>query len=160
LYSATQRDSTNAFHSNAASAVVFCVWGQAPALSADKPAVRLEFRRAHTKPAKDLEEATVPKTGEKIYLHKTAEVNNEDIAEASIDEEDKSDPHLKLKFTKQGQRKMEKLTTDHIDKPLAVLVDGKVLAAPIIRSTVSEQAVLSGIGRAELERIVKGLKAK
>src|SRR5262245_59499656 len=120
-----------------ASAVVLCLWGQAPALSADEPAVRLEFRRAETKPAKDLEETTIPKTGEKLYLHKAAEVKNEDIAEASIDEENKPDPLLKLKFTKQGQQKMEKLTKDHLDKPLAVLVDGKVVAAPIIRSTLS-----------------------
>jgi preprotein translocase subunit SecD len=93
-------------------------------------------------------------------LHKQVEVNNEDIAEVSIDEAGGIGPLLKLKFTKQGQQKMEKLTKEHINKPLAVLVDGKVLAAPVIRSMLSEQAVLSGIDKAEMERIVKGFKAK
>ncbi len=143
-----------------ASAILICSADITQAFPADKPAVRLEFKRAETKPAKDLEVAIVPKTGKKIYLPKTAEVRNEDIAEASIDDQEKSVPLLKLKFTKQGRKKMEKLTKEHVDKPMAVLVDGKVLVAPIIPSTISENAVLSGIPRDEMERIVKGLKAK
>ena len=55
---------------------------------------------------------------------------------------------------------MEKLTKAHRDKPLALLLDGKVLVAPFIRSTISDKASLSGISKADMERIVEAFKRK
>lgn len=137
----------------------FCIWGLAQSAFADKPSVRLEFRRAETKPAEGLEEATVPKSGEKIYLHKGAEVSAEDVATASF-EKGKSETYLKLTFTKKGSAKVEKLTKEHRDKPLAILLDGKVLVVPIIRSTITDEATISGINQADMEKIVKGITGK
>ena len=136
-----------------------CLWGPAYSAPAPKVTVRLEFRRAETKPAEGLEEVTVPKSGEKIYLHKRAEITAADVASASI-EKDGDRAFLKLVFTKEGNTKLEKLTKEHRDKPLAVLLDGKVLVAPVISSTLTEQAVLSGIEQADLEKIVKGISGK
>src|SRR5262249_7339424 len=101
-------------------------WGQMRAWSAEQPSVRLEFRRAESKPEKGSEEATEPGTGKKVYLYKTAELTNEDIAEASIIASAvEGERLLQLKFTERGREKMEKLTKEHQDKPLAVLMDGK-----------------------------------
>src|SRR5439155_25881752 len=44
----------------------------------EKPKVKIEFRRAETKPADGLTEAAVPGGKEKIYLHKTPDLTNED----------------------------------------------------------------------------------
>ena len=45
----------------------------------DKPKVKIEFRRAETKPAEGLVEAAVPGSKEKIYLHKEADATSADI---------------------------------------------------------------------------------
>ncbi len=134
-------------------------WGVALSAPADRPAVGLEFRRAETKPAEGLEEATVPRSAEKIYLHKSAEVSAKDIAKASIEKQG-GETALKLVFTREGMVKMEKLTKEHRDKPLAVLLDGKVLVAPVVRSTITDQALLNNIGQAEMEKIVKGITGR
>ena len=87
------------------------------------------------------------------------EITAADVASASI-EKDGDRAFLKLVFTKEGNTKLEKLTKEHRDKPLAVLLDGKVLVAPVISSTLTEQAVLSGIEQADLDKIVKGISGK
>jgi preprotein translocase subunit SecD len=124
-------------------------------VSAAEPKIRLEFRRAETEAAKGLDEATVPGSKTKIYLHKTAELDADDIAEATLD-----DATLKVKFTKEGAAKMAKLSKEHTGKPLAVLLDGKVLIAPTIRDPIGGEAALTGFAKEDLERIVKALKAK
>jgi preprotein translocase subunit SecD len=125
----------------------------------DKPLAQLEIKRAEVEAAENLTEVTVQKTGAKIFLSKTPDITNDDIADASIDHIG-DELLLKLKFTKQGQARMKKLTKEHNGKPLAVLLDGKVLVAPTIASILSEQAVFTGIAKPDLERIVKSLKAK
>ncbi len=136
-----------------------CLWALAQAAPAPKTSVRLEFRRAETEPAEGLEETTDPSSGKKIYLHKTAEVTAEDIATASIEKQE-CEAYLKLVFTEKGKAKVEKLTKEHRDKPMAVLLDGKLLAAPIIYSTITEQAVLTKIGVKEMEKIVNDISRK
>lgn len=128
----------------------------------ETPKVTIEFRRAETKAAEGLIEATDPNTKEKIYLHKTAEVTNADIAVVRLSEDkDVKTPALELVFTKEGAKKVAKLSAEHIDKPLAVLVNGKVLSAPIIRGKFSEKAVITGkFTKEELEKIVKAFNAK
>ena len=56
---------------------------------------------------------------------------------------------------------MAKVSEGHQGKPLAILVDGKVLSAPIVRATFRGQATITGLpSKGEAERIVKGLKGK
>jgi preprotein translocase subunit SecD len=141
----------------AAGSLAAFLGGLAPA--ADEPRLRLEFRRAETEAAKGLEEATVPGSGAKIYLHKTADADAADVAAAILDDSG-CEPVLKVVFTREGRAKMEKLSKEHHGKPLAVVLDGKVLVAPVIRATITEKAVLTGIDKADLERILKGFKAK
>jgi preprotein translocase subunit SecD len=127
---------------------------------AEKPGIKVEFRRAEDKPAEGLTEATVGNTKEKVYLHKTADATNEDIADARVDT--LNDPvAVIVVFTKEGAKKMAKLSEGHQGKPLAILVDGKVICAPIVRATVRDQATITGLSsKEEAERIVRGLKGR
>jgi preprotein translocase subunit SecD len=46
----------------------------------------------------------------------------------------------------------------HIGRPLAILVDWQIVAAPVIRSSITTVAIMSGnYSRAEAERIVSGI---
>jgi preprotein translocase subunit SecD len=132
--------------------------------SADKPAeetrVKVEFRRAESKPAEGLTEATVGNTKDKIYLHKTADATNEDLADARVDTLNEPVAVIVV-FTKEGAKKMAKLSEEHKGKRLAIVVDGKVISAPIVRAPFRAQATLTGLSnKEEAERIVKAVKGK
>jgi len=145
------------------SAVVILFSGPGgPGLRAtEQKAVKVEFRRAESEPAKGLKEAKVEGRNEKVYLHDKAELTNEDIASANVEEVELRGVALEFRFTRAGQKKLAKLTEEHLNKPLAILVDGSVIAAPIIRSKLTDRAVISGkFKRAELERIAKSLNEK
>jgi hypothetical protein len=124
----------------------------------DKPAVKIEFRLAEREPAAGLQEATVEGTTEKVYLHKEPGLTNEDIAEARVATEGR--PVVELTFTDKGKEKVAKLTGDHQGKPIAILVDGKVIAAPTVRATIRDKAMLSVKTKEEAARIARGLQAR
>jgi preprotein translocase subunit SecD len=71
----------------------------------EKPAVKVEIRRAEKEKADGLTEATIEGTKEKVYLHKTAELTNDDIAEARPSQDINKQPCVALTFTKEGRRR-------------------------------------------------------
>jgi preprotein translocase subunit SecD len=128
------------------------------AVAADPPRVKVEFRRAETKPAEGLSEASVAGSGEKVYLHKAVEITNADIAKASPGLSADSRYEVIVRFTKEGAEKMAKLSEAHRGKPLAILVDGKVVCAPVLRDKITEYAAITGsFTQREAERIAKGI---
>lgn len=139
-----------------------CFFLVAAEKSAEKATVKVEFRRAEKAPAEGLTEAVVAGSKDKVYLHKTAEITNADIDSARATEDAAGKPVVEVTLTEEGARKMRRLTEEHKDKPLAILVDSKVIAAPTVRSTISEKALMiSGLStKDEAEKLAKGIKAK
>jgi preprotein translocase subunit SecD len=123
--------------------------------------VKLEFRRAELEPAPGLTEATVAGTTDKVYLHKTSDATNEDVADVRASEDIEKNPAIDVAFTKAGARKMARLSEEHKGKPLAILVDGKVITAPRIAATFSERAMLTGrFTRDEVEKLVRAINGE
>jgi preprotein translocase subunit SecD len=53
---------------------------------------------------------------------------------------------------------MRQATANHIGRPLAILIDGEVITAPVVRGPISTSALISGdYTRAEADRIVNGI---
>jgi preprotein translocase subunit SecD len=137
-----------------------CIAQAAEDKPAEKPRIKVEFRRAEDKPAEGLTEATVGNTKDTVYLHKTADATNKDIADARVDTRNDRVAVIVV-FTEGGAKKMAKLSEGHRGKRLAILVDGKVICAPIVRATVRDQATITGLSsKEEAERIVRGLKGQ
>jgi preprotein translocase subunit SecD len=129
--------------------------------SAEKPRVKLEFRLAETEPGEGLTEALEPDTNHKIYLHKTVELTNSDIDRAEPAKDSNGNPSVEISFTKDGSKKIAKLTGENMKKTLAVLVDGKVIMAPRINAQISDRAVISGyFTKEEVANLIKGLNGK
>jgi preprotein translocase subunit SecD len=57
-------------------------------------------------------------------------------------------------FAADGARKMAQLSAAHINKPIVMMVDGKVVWAPIVRAVIEKEAVLTGVTPAVLERVL------
>ena len=105
---------------------------------------RVEFRRAENTPAAGLTEAAVLMPPRKVYLHAVADATDHDIAEARTVLDRTSSPAVLILFTKDGAKKMERLSNQHQDRPLAIIVDGRVIVAPELRTTLSHQAMITG----------------
>lgn len=127
----------------------------------DKHRVKIEFRRAETTPGEGLTEATVPGTRNKVYLHKSADATNEDIAKARPIEDTRKNPAIEITFTKEGAKKMAKLSEEHKGKPLAILIDGKVIIAPQVTAKLSDKVWITGnFTKEEVEKLVKSINGK
>lgn len=126
------------------------------------PRVQMEVRLAEKEPAPGLEEMMVPSSKTKIYVHKKAVLSNADIAEARATKDQSERPAVEIIFAKGSRDKVARLTEGNIDKHLAIFVDGKLIAAPVIRGKISGgKAVISGrFAQKEAERIANGLKAR
>jgi hypothetical protein len=121
-------------------------------------AVRFEARLAEEKPAPGLRPVIVA-TGRTLYLHPEPVVVNGDITQAQVVQGSSPDTFgVALSLTADGGAKMLRATQNHLGRPLAILVDGEVIAAPVVRSPSSTSGIISGnFTRAEAERIVSGI---
>lgn len=147
-------------------AILFLAWmcqdcAAVATTSEEKLTVKVEFRRAEDKPAKGLKEVLIEGTKERVYLHKRAELTNEDIAEARGNVLEDNTRAIAILFTAEGKKKMEKLSKEHLKKRVAIIIDGKVVCAPVLEDVISERALIRGnFTLEEVERIVSGLKKK
>lgn len=86
-------------------------------------------------------------------------LNNRDILNATVVAGNSpSTFNISLKFTPEGAEKMQRMTGEHIGEHLQLLIDGEVVIAPLIRSAISSDALLTGnYTSRECERIIDGL---
>jgi hypothetical protein len=122
-------------------------------------AVRFEARLAEETPANGLQEVVIGDARRTIYLHPNPIVTNSDIARAEVRPGDGASPFaVAITFNDGGAAKMLQATQSHIGRPLAILIDGKLVAAPVLRSPITASAVINGnFTEAEADRIVGGM---
>lgn len=117
--------------------------------------VLLEFKLVRDDP-KSLEEAAageVPEDfeyakdedGKPILLSKTASLTGDAIKDASVGMDQYGLPSVKLEFNEKGIDVFSMLTGEHIGERLAIVLDGKIHSAPVIRSKIDS-------GEAEITR--------
>jgi hypothetical protein len=127
----------------------------------DKSAVTVEFRLAETSRAEGLIEAPVAGTSQTIFLHKEPLLTNQDIADARVVLSELEEPAVDVRFVPTARQKMREATAAHRGKPIAILVDGRVVTAPIVTWQIGESARIQGaFSQEEAERIAKGLSGR
>jgi hypothetical protein len=136
--------------------------GLTGAFELDKNSIKIEFRRGETQPGAGLAEMKTPDAPGKVYVVNESGISNADIADASVVQDANGKPAISIAFTPQGAEKMKKLSEQQIRKPLVIMVNGKVIAAPTVQdATISEKAQISGnFTQEEAERIAKGIREK
>jgi hypothetical protein len=120
--------------------------------------IRFEIRLAEEQPATGLREAVIS-GGRKIYLHQEAVVTNSDIAQAQVIQGTNASTFgISVTFNSTGAAKMLRATQRHAGRTVAILLDGEVVMAPVVRSPISTSAIISGnFTRAEADRITTGI---
>lgn len=130
------------------------VHGTTPVLAA----VRFEVRLAEDRPIPGLVVAQGADSGRVIYLHPEIVVNNDDIAQSWVFQDGPDRFGVSVQFLPAGAERMRQATATHVGRPMAILIDGAVVMAPVVRSPISDSAVISGnFTQAEAERIADGI---
>jgi preprotein translocase subunit SecD len=85
-------------------------------------------------------------------------VTNDDIARSWVLQDGPDRFGVSVELVEPGAQRMRQATAGHLGRPVAILIDGEVVAAPVLRAAISNSAVISGdFTRTEAERIADGI---
>lgn len=132
-----------------------------PAMTSVAAQVQFEVRLAEGHPVPGLRVEQVKNSRSLIYLHTETVVGNEDIAQAWVVDDGSPGFAVSVLLQPGGAARMRQATAGHIGRPVAILIDGSVVMAPIVRSPIGDSAVISGhFNREEANRIVAGIERR
>jgi preprotein translocase subunit SecD len=120
--------------------------------------VFLEIRLAEAEPVRGLTfEAPVKGTEKKVHIHYATVVTNGDLLKARV-VEISGRYEVGVTLTPQGAEKMTYATSRHVGRPLAIILDGDVVAVQTVRQVLGSEFAISGdFAQADAARIVAGL---
>ena len=81
--------------------------------------------------------------GGKLRVLKDAFLDETGIAAAEVTKVE-GKPAISLKMTKDGADRVSRVTAANLNRRVAVLFDGRVIFAPVIRSRISDAAMITG----------------
>lgn len=91
--------------------------------------------------------ALLPLENERLLLQKEAALTGEALVTATVefDETRFNEPYVSLELNAKGAREFSKITQENVGRRLAIVLDGKVMSAPVIRQHIpSGRAQITG----------------
>jgi len=120
-------------------------------------ATALEVRLAESSPAAGLVEAVVEGSNQKIYMRPESIVTSADVTRAQVVGAGGGRYSVGVAFTAAASNRLAESTKIHMGRPVAILLNGRVIAAPVVRSLIRDSAVITGdFSKAEADRIAAG----
>ena len=98
------------------------------------------------------------RTRDKFYVHNQVLLTNDDIKSATFTLwQDR--PGIKLNMTESGKAKWAQITEQNIDKNIGMILDGKLVCAPLVQARIDVGiAIINGIfTEKEAQKIAAGL---
>ena len=124
------------------------------ALAQTGAASRMVIRLAETTPADGLREVVVPGSSERIYLHSTPLATWEDVSLVKIINDGNGQIGVTMTFEPAVAARMASATATHLGKPLAILLDGRVVSVSTVRGPIGDSAIITGITAAVAQQLV------
>jgi preprotein translocase subunit SecD len=86
-----------------------------------------------------------------LYLvNATAMVTGDKLENAQAETDQFQRPIVTFQLTSQGGRQFEKATSEHVNEPMAIVLDNRVYTAPVIRSEIGRRGQIE-LGKATLQ---------
>jgi len=114
---------------------------------------RMEIRLAETTPTAGLQEARTS-SGERIYLHPMPIATWADVSVVKIVDAGNSQVGLAMTFERAAASRLASATAAHVGKPMAILLDGRVVSALTLKGPIGGSAMLTGITAAVAQQLV------
>lgn len=122
------------------------------------PQAQLEIRRASLLPVDAFAALAVDGTNQVIYVDLLALVTAADVSSARVVDAVGGLFAVEVNFREEASEWLSRATAAHIGKPVAIMLDGHVVAAPVVRSPIGGTALLTGnFTRAQADAIVSRL---
>ena len=133
-------------------------WPVDLATTSDVRRVFLEIRLAEGEPVRGLTfEAPVKGSEKKVHIHYATVVTNAELLKARVVAIG-GRYEVGITLTPQGAEKMTSATSRHVGRPLAIILDGDIVAVQTVRQAVGSEVAISGdFTQADATRIVAGL---
>lgn len=77
-------------------------------------------------------------------VKKVAVITGKDIRNARVGKDEFNQPVVNFTLSNQGGKIFEKVTSENIGKPLAIILDGRVISAPIIEAVIRDAGMIRG----------------
>ena len=123
------------------------------AIAQANAASRMEIRLAESGFTPGLREAVVSGSNERIYLYPTTLATWSDVTLARV-VNDGNSYGVAVTFNSAAAGRMASATAAHLGKPIAIILDGRIIAAPIVRAPVSGSAMFTGITAAVARELI------
>ena len=100
--------------------------------------------------------------GTPLWVAPTVQLTSADIARAEARTDPDAGPSVAILLTDEGARKMSALSATQAEKPIALLLDGQVIWAPIVRGSIGKEVRLTGgnggLTQAQIDRLLASFK--
>jgi len=100
--------------------------------------------------------------GESIWVAPEVRLTSADIARAEARNDPDAGPSVALVLTDEGARKMSELSASQANKPIALLLDGTVIWAPVVKGSIGKEVRLTGgnggLTKAQIDRLLASFK--
>ena len=121
----------------------------------------VEIRAAAATAVTGWQQMSAP-SGSAIWVAPEVQLTSRDIARAEARTLPDGGPAVAIVMTDTGAKKLAALTSSQHDKPIALMLDGKVIWAPTVRGTIDREAVLTGgpggLTKVQIERLIASFK--
>lgn len=99
-----------------------------------------------------------------VWVSPTVRLTSADVERAELRTRDTGDPAVAVVFTEEGAKKMDALATEQMGQLIAIMLDGRLVWAPLVRTNISKEAMLTGgpggLTPAEIQRLLAMFKVR
>jgi len=100
--------------------------------------------------------------GETLWIAPEIQLTSADIARAEARTDADAGPSVAILLTDEGARKMAALSAAQDHNPIALLLDGKVIWAPIVKGSIGKEVRLTGgnggLTKTQIDRLIASFK--
>jgi preprotein translocase subunit SecD len=120
----------------------------------------VEIRAASASAVAGWEQMSTP-GGKPLWVSPTTTLTSADIARAEA-RTVAGEPAVEIVLTDAGAKKMADLSAAQPNQPIALMLDGKVIWAPIVKGSIGKEAMLTGgpggLTKAQVDRLLASFK--
>ncbi len=127
------------------------------AFASETKTVSIEFAPVSIAPSADSREMRDAQSGETLNVLKTPVLTGADLVSAKVISSSAKDPQVSVALKREAQSKLRDFSAHHQGERLAIVVDSKMMSAPVIRDTMKKDFVVGPMSRAVAEKLVDAI---
>jgi preprotein translocase subunit SecD len=113
-------------------------------LRAQELGTLLEFRIADDSKTSGWQKMEVLGTDKPVFVSSEVSVNGDHIEKVSFYKDFNGNPSVGITLSEDGAEAMEVTTSQNVTKKLAIVLNGKVVSAPVIQAAITREVQITG----------------